>query len=85
MAEEHPDLFAQAMAYEQNHSDGRTFTWSQGESLVELIARKDQIVADHEKAMQRELAQKPNQPLAQALESILDDEDDTLPCLSCHL
>jgi 3'-phosphoadenosine 5'-phosphosulfate sulfotransferase (PAPS reductase)/FAD synthetase len=85
LSEEHPDLFAKAVAYEENHADGRTFTWSQGESLLELIGRKDQIIADHEKALQREIANKPNQPLAQALESILDEEDDTLPCLSCHL
>ena len=85
LSEEHPDLFEQALAYERDHSDGRTFTWSQGESLLELVARKDQIIADHEKAMQREIAKKPNQPLSQVLETALDEEDDTLPCLSCHL
>ncbi|MBY0358208.1 MAG: phosphoadenosine phosphosulfate reductase family protein [Candidatus Obscuribacterales bacterium] len=85
LSEEHPDLFAQAVAYEQNHSDGRTFTWSQGESLIELVARKEAIIADHEKAMLQEVARRPNQPLAQALEAVLDDEDDTLPCLACHL
>ncbi|MDX2105610.1 MAG: phosphoadenosine phosphosulfate reductase family protein [Candidatus Melainabacteria bacterium] len=85
LSEEHPDLFEQALAYERDHSDGRTFTWSQGESLLELVARKEQIIADHEKAMQRELAKKPNQPLSQVLEAALDEDDDTLPCLSCHL
>ncbi|SRR5579883_775911 len=85
LSEEHPDLFAKAVEYEQDHSDGRTFTWSQGESLLALVARKEQIIADHEKAMRRELANKPNQPLSEVLESILDEEDDTLPCLSCHL
>jgi 3'-phosphoadenosine 5'-phosphosulfate sulfotransferase (PAPS reductase)/FAD synthetase len=84
LAEEHPDLFDQAVAYEQEHSDGRTFTWSQGESLLDLIARKDLIIADHEKTMLREIAKKPNQPLTEVLENILDQEDDTLPCLSCH-
>lgn len=85
LSEEHPDLFEQAVAYEQNHSDGRKFTWSQGESLLELVARKEQIVADHEKAMQRELSKKPNQALSEVLEEILDQDDDTLPCLACHL
>jgi 3'-phosphoadenosine 5'-phosphosulfate sulfotransferase (PAPS reductase)/FAD synthetase len=85
LAEEHPDLFAKALAYEQNHSDGRTYTWSEGESLLELIARKDQIIADHEKALVKEQQKKPNQPLSEALSSILDDEDDTLPCLACHV
>lgn len=85
LAEEHPDLFQKALDYEQNHSDGRTYTWSDGESLVELIARKEQIIIDHEKAMARQQQKKPNQPLAEALEAILDDENDTLPCLACHL
>lgn len=85
LAEEHPDLFQKALDYEQNHSDGRTYTWSDGESLVELIARKEQIILDHEKAMARQQQKKPNQPLAEALEAILDDENDTLPCLACHL
>ncbi|MBK8223044.1 MAG: phosphoadenosine phosphosulfate reductase family protein [Candidatus Obscuribacter sp.] len=85
LSEEHPDLFQKAVDYEQNHSDGRTYTWSDGESLLDLIARKDQIIADHEKALARQQQKKPSQCLAEALESILDEEDDTLPCLSCHL
>lgn len=85
LAEEHPDLFAKAMEYEENHSDGRTFTWSQGESLVDLIGRKDQIKADHEKALLREQATKPDLPLFESLASVLDQEDDTLPCFSCNL
>ncbi len=36
LAEEHPDLFAQAVDYEQNHSDGRHYTWTEGETLLEL-------------------------------------------------
>ncbi|MDB9314131.1 phosphoadenosine phosphosulfate reductase family protein [Spirulina sp. CS-785/01] len=32
LAEEHPDLFAKAVAYEQEHADGRTYTWTQGET-----------------------------------------------------
>jgi len=85
LSEEHPDLFQKALDYEQNHSDGRTYTWSDGESLVQLIARKEQIIIDHEKAMARQQQKKPNQPLAEALETVLDDENDTLPCLACHL
>lgn len=85
LAEEHPDLFAQAVAYETNHTDGRTFTWSQGESLIDLLGRKDQIKADHEKAMQRAVAAKPNRPLSEVLETALDEDDSTLPCLACHL
>ena len=28
LAEEHPDLFAEAVRYEQEHADGRTYTWT---------------------------------------------------------
>jgi hypothetical protein len=85
LAQEHPDLFAEAVAYEQNHRDGRTYTWTQGESLLELLDRKEQIIADHEKAMTKRAREKKNQSLADVLAAVLDDEDDTLPCLACHL
>lgn len=85
LAEEHPDLFQQAIAYEENHSDGRTYTWTQGETLRELLARKDEIIAKHEKAILRETRTSPNRPLSEALESVLEEEDMGLPCLACHL
>ncbi|MCM1982004.1 phosphoadenosine phosphosulfate reductase domain-containing protein [Lyngbya confervoides] len=85
LAQEHPDLFQKAVEYEQNHRDGRTYTWTQGETLLELLERKDQIIADHEKAMARQAREKPNQSLSDVLEKVLDDEDETLPCLACHL
>ena len=85
LAQEHPDLFAKAIEYEQNHADGRTYTWTQGETLQELLARKDEIIANHDKAMNKSKKAAPNRPLAEALESVLDDEDDGLPCLACHL
>ncbi len=85
LAQEHPDLFQKAVEYEQNHRDGRTYTWTQGETLLELLERKDQIIADHQKAMQRQQQSLKNQPLAEVLAAALDEEDDTLPCLACHL
>lgn len=85
LAEKHPEEFAQAIAYERDHKDGRTYTWTQGETLLELIARKDQIIADHEKAIAREKKTSPKLSLAEVLESVLDDEDDEMPCLACHL
>lgn len=83
--ENHPELFAKAVEYEQRHKDGRTYTWNQRETLLELLERKDQIIADHEKAMSRQQHSQPNRPLAESLEAVLDEEDDTLPCLACHL
>ena len=85
LAQEHPDLFEQAVAYEENHSDGRTYTWTQGETLRDLIDRKDEIIASHQKAMLKEKQSAPNRPLAEALESVLGLEDLGLPCLACHL
>lgn len=85
LAQEHPDLFAEAVKYEQEHSDGRHYTWTQGETLLELLARKDEIIDQHEKAINREKKVASNQPLSEVLASVLDEEDDNLPCLSCHL
>jgi 3'-phosphoadenosine 5'-phosphosulfate sulfotransferase (PAPS reductase)/FAD synthetase len=85
LAQEHPDLFQQAVDYEQNHADGRTYTWTEGESLSELLKRKDEIIAYHQKSMAKEKKVAPNRTLAEALEDILEKEDEQLPCLVCHL
>lgn len=86
LAEEHPDLFAEAIEYEQNHENGRHYTWTQGETLLELLERKEEIIAEHEQAMVREEQKSPaNRSLVEVLESVLDEEDDALPCLACHL
>ena len=85
LAQEHPNLFQKAIDYEQNHRDGRTYTWTQGETLLELLERKDQIISDHQRAMDRQQQSLKNQPLADVLAAVLDEEEDTLPCLACHL
>lgn len=85
LAEKHPNLFAKAVEYEEQHKDGRQFTWNQGQTLLELLNRKDQIIAEHQKAMSREKKSSPKQPLVDVLASVLDEEDDELPCLICHL
>jgi 3'-phosphoadenosine 5'-phosphosulfate sulfotransferase (PAPS reductase)/FAD synthetase len=85
LAEEHSNLFAEAVKYEQNHADGRTYTWTDGETLLELLERKEQIIADHERAISRQKQQVPDRPLADVLAEVLDEEDDTLPCLACSL
>ncbi|MBR8827710.1 MAG: phosphoadenosine phosphosulfate reductase family protein [Gomphosphaeria aponina SAG 52.96 = DSM 107014] len=85
LAQEHPDLFAKAVEYEEKHKDGRTYTWTPGETLQEIIARKDEIIANHEKAMAKEKKATPNQPLAEALAAVLDEENEDLPCFACHL
>jgi Phosphoadenosine phosphosulfate reductase family len=85
LAQEHPDLFTEAVKYEQEHKDGRQYTWTQGETLMELVERRDEIIAEHEKLMAREKKVIPNRPLSEVLETVLDDEDEELPCLACHL
>jgi 3'-phosphoadenosine 5'-phosphosulfate sulfotransferase (PAPS reductase)/FAD synthetase len=73
--EQHPDLFAKAMKYE-NEDEG--FTWAQGESLKDLIhpRRIEQIKAD---ALAKGKEKSTNKLL-----SILEDDDERA-CLSCFL
>ncbi|GAA6618146.1 phosphoadenosine phosphosulfate reductase family protein [Scytonema sp. NUACC26] len=85
LAEEHPDLFAEAVKYEQEHKDGRSYTWTEGETLLELLKRKEEIIIEHEKAMAREKILAPSRSLAEALDSVLNEEEDEQPCFACHL
>ena len=55
-----------------------------GETLRELIARKEEIRTQHESAVLRERQRQPNRPLVDVLTEVLDDEDDSKPCLMCH-
>ncbi|NJK62488.1 MAG: phosphoadenosine phosphosulfate reductase family protein [Synechococcaceae cyanobacterium SM2_3_1] len=85
LAEEHPDLFTEAVRYEQEHSDGRTYTWTQGETLLELLERKDEIITDHERILAIELKRTDLKFLAQALDTVLDSQGENVPCFACHL
>ena len=73
--EQHPDLFAKAMKYE-NEDEG--FTWAQGESLKDLIhpRRIEQIKAE---ALAKNRDRSSNRLL-----SILEETDDRA-CLTCFL
>ena len=84
LSETHPDLFEKAVRYEQEHTDGRKYFWNQEESLLELIDRKEQIIADFQKAMVQKKRNLPNRPLSEVLESVLDDENEDL-CFVCNL
>ncbi|MDX2683228.1 MULTISPECIES: phosphoadenosine phosphosulfate reductase family protein [Streptomyces] len=92
LKERHPDLFDRAVEYEEKvryrHTamKGRNYTWSQGESLPELIERKDEIEAKHEAAIERAAKRiKPNRPLLEVLSDALDSDDDEAGCSVCHL
>ncbi|MGB3787981.1 MAG: phosphoadenosine phosphosulfate reductase family protein [Phormidesmis sp.] len=85
LAQEHPNLFAEAVKYEQEHSDGRNYTWTEKETLIELIERREEIIFSHNKAMSRQELQSSSSSLVDVLENVLAEEDDTIPCLACHL
>ncbi len=84
LSEIHPDFFEKAIRYEQEHADGRKYFWSQEESLFELIDRKDQIIADHQKLMNLKKKALPNRPLIEVFDSTLDDETEDF-CFVCNL
>jgi 3'-phosphoadenosine 5'-phosphosulfate sulfotransferase (PAPS reductase)/FAD synthetase len=84
LAKEHPDKFAEAIAYEKELPDGRRYTWNQGETLLELLARQDEIIAEHEQLMKQQRKEAPSRALVDVLSEVLDSEDDTAPCVACH-
>lgn len=85
LAENHPVLFEKAKSFEKVLPDGRRYTWNQDESLDELIARKDKIIAEHEKRVKLQKQRKPNKTLAEVLEGVLDGEDQEEGCVVCHV
>ena len=101
LADRHPELFDRAVAIEKkvltdagvagdaDFGDqamrGRAYTWSGGESLTQLKARREDILKKHEAAMARNKQIQKNVPLVESLADALDDEDDTTPCTVCAL
>ena len=92
LADRHSDLFEKAVAYEnkiryeQTAMQGRQYSWSQGETLQELLARRDEIEQRHQEAMDRAAKRvKPNRPLLEVLSDALDDDDDESGCTVCHV
>ena len=101
LADRHPALFDRAVAIEQkvlleagadgeaDFSDramrGRQYTWSGGETLVQLRSRRDEILARHDDAVSRAATRQANLPLIEALADALDEDDDTVPCTVCAL
>jgi 3'-phosphoadenosine 5'-phosphosulfate sulfotransferase (PAPS reductase)/FAD synthetase len=83
LADRHPELFAQAVelerkaGFEATQMQGRQYTWSQGESLDALVARRDEILA----ATGRATAPASNR----LLDVLAGDDDDERACLVCDL
>jgi len=93
LRDKHPDEFEKAKAYEKTALDsGSPFTWTQGESLVELEQpdRLAEIYADFEIRKQREYARIRINPLRPTPSAPLDIDDLYLEeegggaCLVCH-
>ena len=101
LSKRHPEMFAKAVAIEQKvmkdagaegdksftefGMQGRQYTWSGGETLLELVARQDEIMERHELALSREKERAINRPLWEVFSGALDDEDGSEQCAVCAL
>ena len=91
LADRHPELFEQAVAYEDKvnyeaqASASRQYTWTPNETLRDLLGRRDEIMSKHHEAMARAAKRRRNLPLIDVLGDALDTDDDTPPCQVCHL
>ena len=75
--ENHPDLFEKAKAFEEYHkSKGRTHTWSQDESLEEMLSRKEEI--------KEKFQMTNNKKIANLMDVVINEDDDKDDgCLVC--
>ena len=101
LADRHPDLFERAVAIERKvlcdagingNADfsnqamrSRQYTWSRGETLLELLSRRSEILERHKATMSRANKVRTNIPLIEILSEVLDEDDDTSPCTICAL
>lgn len=101
LADRHPELFEHAVAIEQKvlmaageagNADytglamkSRGYTWSQGESLTELVGRREEIMQKHDDAMSRAAKSRRNLPLIAVLSEALDEDNDDPACTVCAL
>jgi len=92
LKERHPEAFEEAKQYEKNALEhGSPFTWTQGEPLHELEkpARVIQIVTDFERRKQRDLANRPVNPLRpldtlEDIDEIFGEDEGGGACVVCH-
>lgn len=92
LKERHPEAFEEAKQYEKNALEhGSPFTWTQRESLSELEkpARVIQIVTDFERRKQRDLANRPINPLrpvdsVEDIDDIFGEDEGGGACVVCH-
>jgi 3'-phosphoadenosine 5'-phosphosulfate sulfotransferase (PAPS reductase)/FAD synthetase len=84
LAENHPDHFVAAQAYEKPEEG---YTWSQRESLEELAQpeRMEQIRREEEKRRAQAAARRRPKTLAEMFTGETYDPDEEAGCLICHL
>ena len=81
LAQEHPELFERAKAYEKRDANtGTVYTWSQGESLDQLVARAANIKAEVERRSGKSKKMTWQEILAQE-----GDRQEDESCLICEL
>lgn len=101
LAERHPELYERAIAIEQKvlldagvdgdadfserAMSGRQYTWSGGETLVQLRSRRQEILDKHDAAMDRIRRARSAVPVIEALSAAFDSDDDTPSCTICAL
>jgi 3'-phosphoadenosine 5'-phosphosulfate sulfotransferase (PAPS reductase)/FAD synthetase len=78
--DKHNDLFEKAISYEQKRdfketASNTSYTWSQGESLPELIARRDTIKSRAERPLNSSIL----------LDILDDDSEEEGFCSMCHV
>lgn len=92
LKERHPEAFEEAKLYEKNALEhGSPFTWTQGEPLgdLEKPERIIQIVTDYERRKQRELANRPVNPLRptesiEDIDELFGEDEGGGACVVCH-
>ena len=101
LADHHPELFKRAVALEQkilkdagvdgdasfedNAMKSGNYTWSPGETLSQLLERRDKIMERHEKGIKSAKQKRKNLPLVNVISEALDGEDEGSMCTMCHL
>ena len=80
LQENHPELFEAAKAYEKiDEKTGKRYTWTNGESLDEVLARKEDIKERF--ALSNNKVKKSKN----LMDAVLDDDDNDDGCLICML
>jgi len=101
LADKHPELWERAVAIEQKvmkdagadgdasfgkyGMKGRQYTWSGGESLPALIARRDEILQRHQQAAERTAARGKDRAAWEVFAEAFNEDDDTQQCTVCAL